>query len=150
MNPTEYLTYDERIARIGQLLSKGITLLLLDEAEERRRGLTSDANPSATAGVNGESKKATLAPQIADDVERSIYEFLTRVHSASPRDIMRGLELSKATAFRKLAHLCAANLISRSGNTSAIRYRLAPLVTKPQPGEGSVQECVVEGEPKQV
>lgn len=150
MNPTEHLSYAERIARIGQLLSKGITLLLLDEAEEKRRGVAAGANSGSAAGVNGSPKENDFVPNVDDDVERAIYEYLMRVHSASPRDIMRGLELSKATAFRKLAHLCEANLITRSGKTAAIRYRLAPLVTKPQPGESSVRELVVEAELKQL
>jgi hypothetical protein len=40
MNPHEYLTHEERIRRIGQLLSEGITPLL-EETEECRREIPS-------------------------------------------------------------------------------------------------------------
>jgi hypothetical protein len=131
MNPTEHLSYAERIARIGQLLSKGITLLLLDEAEEKRRGLAPDANSGSVTGANDATTGDACMPKIADDGERAIYEYLFRVHSASPRDIMRALELSKATTFRKLASLMMANLVVRSGKTSAIRYQVAPVGSAP-------------------
>lgn len=135
MNPTEHLTYNERIARIGQLLAKGITLLLLHEAEVKRRGLQVDAKTWSTAGRNEFPHGKAFMPDIDDDVEQSIYEYLTRVHSAAPRDIMRAFGLSKATVFRKLAHLAAASLVVRSGKTTAIRYRLSSFV--------SVSSCAV-------
>ena len=42
MNPTEYLTREERIQQIGELLAKGVTLMLIREAEARRTQLTPD------------------------------------------------------------------------------------------------------------
>jgi hypothetical protein len=127
MNPTEHLSYRERIERIGQLLSKGITLLLLDEAEEKRRGVTE----SSSDGGGNAPTVDVFAPKFTDDVERAIYDYVSRVRSASPRDIMRALELSKATTFRKLASLMMANLLVRSGKTAAIRYQLAPAGSAP-------------------
>lgn len=123
MNPYEYLTYGERIQRIGQLLAKGITLLLLEEAEQRRRGIPISG---------GETK-----PEIADETERAIFDYLTRVRSASPRDIMHGLQLRKSTVFRKLARLTAANLVERLGKTSATRYCVAPRGSNPIPEQSN-------------
>ena len=42
MNPTEYLSREERIQQIGELLAKGVTIMLIREAEARQ---AQEANP---------------------------------------------------------------------------------------------------------
>jgi hypothetical protein len=60
---------------------------------------------------------------ITNDGERALIRYLKRVGAASPRHIQSCLDLPKTTAFRKLALLVKANLIARTGRTTAIRYR---------------------------
>lgn len=128
MGYTDYLTREERIQRIGQLLSKGITLMLLREAEEKRM-----AEQQAPTGamdqlaLGSHSGSADEKVNRFDDDERKILEYLHRVRAASPRDMQRCLELSKATLYRKLRHLIEAKLVSASGRTTAIRYRWSGL-----------------------
>jgi len=125
MNPTEYLTYSERITRIGQLLSKGITLLLMEEDEEKRRAASVHKGNASPDRRDRENRvEQSRFGEISDDTERQILEYLNRVGKASPRDIQRALEIPKPTAFRKLARLAQIQLVVRSGKTTAIRYRL--------------------------
>jgi hypothetical protein len=124
----DYLSREERIARIGQLLAKGITLMLQREAAEKQ-----DAEPrlqrnaAGACGASAHSDNASPGPEIADDGEREIFNYLRRVGAASPRDIQRALDVAKVTAFRKLRSLVKAKLIARTGRTTAIRYRVIPL-----------------------
>ena len=125
MDDFSHLTRGERIERIGELLSKGITLLLLREAETRKLSLsrhTPTAPPDEVTG-NGDMQGAPLEP--LDETENTILEFLKRVGRASPRDLQRGLDLPKATLYRSLNRLVQAKIITRTGKTSAIRYTLA-------------------------
>jgi DNA-binding transcriptional ArsR family regulator len=140
MNPTSHLTYAERVQRIGQLLSKGITLLLLDEAEQKRTGTFSREAHSQESEL-----EEPIGPQITDETQREIFEYVRRVGKASPREIQRALEISKATVFRKLAQLTQAKLIIRLGKTTAIRYKLAADGRSPTPARCQKQRTIAAG-----
>ena len=130
----DYLSREERIARIGQLLAKGITLMLQREAAEKQDAESRlQRNTAGACGAAAHSENASPGPAIADDGEREIFNYLRRVGAASPRDIQRALDLTKATAFRTLARLVKASLIARTGRTAAIRYRIIPLRAKDAP-----------------
>lgn len=116
MNMTEHLTDKERMARIGQLLAKGITLMLMHEAEEKRQ-----AKEQAALAQEPPVAADTLAG--LDDDHRRILEFLLRVGKSSPREIQDSLEMSKATLFRRLRELQTAGLVERTGKSAAVRYR---------------------------
>jgi hypothetical protein len=126
MNPTEHLTRSERMQRIGELLAKGIALLLTMGAEEKRLA-ASQASTSAPGGLPSQvlNKTEPSSPMLLDDEKRRIVEYLMRVRKASPRYMQLCLDLAKATLFRCLKRLLEANLVVRSGKTAAIRYQLA-------------------------
>jgi hypothetical protein len=90
MRYTDYLTREERIQRIGQLLSKGITLMLLREAEENRV-----AEQQTPTGAVDQPALDSLSPSAGDKVdrldddERKILAYIQRVRAASPRDMQR-------------------------------------------------------------
>jgi hypothetical protein len=124
MGYTDYLTREERIQRIGQLLSKGITLMLLREAEEIR--VAERQTPTGAVdqpALDSQSPSAGDKVDRLDDDECKILAYIQRVRAASPRDMQRYLEISKATLYGKLRHLIDAKLVSASGKTTAIRYR---------------------------
>ena len=141
MNQTEHLTYKERIARIGQLLAKGVTLMLMCEAEERRQ-----AEAQASVKENPIAVAVSMAG-LGDD-HRKILEYLNRVGKASPREMQDALEISKTTLFRRLTELQEGGLVVRSGKSAAVRYRLSPQASRsakqtkasapsaPPPGQG--------------
>lgn len=117
MNMTEHLTDKERMARIGQLLAKGITLMLMHEAEEKRQA------EEAQAAAKVDSTVTAVTVDWLDDDHRRILEFLLRVGKASPREMQANLEMSKVTLFRRLRELQAAGLVERTGKSAAVRYR---------------------------
>ena len=91
-------------------------MLLRDVAEKQSAELRE--------GSNAEDVYSSASQVVVTDYgERALIKCLKRVEAASPRDIQRCLDLPKATAFRKLALLVKANLIARTGRTTAIRYR---------------------------
>jgi hypothetical protein len=124
MNEMNHLTRAERIQRIGKLLAKGVTLLLMREAEEKRlahrQALSPTVEESAISRANDPSGATVL-----DEDERRILDYLKRVKRASPREMQCCLDLRKATLFRKLKRLLEAKLVVYSGRTTAIRYQLA-------------------------
>lgn len=120
MHFTDHMTRAERIARIGELLAKGVTLMLAREARDKAESksvevLEQSSKPAKTAFC---TEHAT--PE--NEAETAILAYLRRVGSASPRDIQQALDLSKATAFRRLQRMTKTGLVVRSGQTSAIRY----------------------------
>lgn len=121
MNPTETMSREERISRIGELLAKGVALMLWRE-KESAAGCQAKAADSTTYGQRAAGDMKTEIP--LDSIERMIVDYLERVQFASPRDIQRSLNLPKTTVFRKLKRLSQTRILDCSGNTSAIRYRL--------------------------
>lgn len=139
---TEHLSREERIQRIGELLSKGVTLMLIREAELKRSSQV--AATSASGNGSADEPPAVPSPehQVAgdDDTARSILDFLRRVGQASPRDIQRNLDLPKSTLYRHLIRLVQSSLVVGTGKTSAIRYRLAE---PSNVSEVCVKPCVI-------
>lgn len=133
-----YLTREERIQRIGELLAKGISLMLQREAEEARNsGSQAPSNSAIAPAASVGNGNCSTATDLVDSDARAILDYFKRVGSASPRHIQRYLELSKATAFRRLDRLVKANLITRIARTTGIRYQLrksgTDLSNRPRP-----------------
>ena len=126
MNPTDHITRADRIQRIGELLAKGVALLLMREAQEDQPEASPlpGSAPDGLPNCSGTSDGAGCTT-LQDDTDCSILDYIRRVRGPSPRDIQRFLDLSKATVFRRLNRLAEAGLVIRSGSTTAIRYRLA-------------------------
>lgn len=121
MNLTAHLTHKERMARIGQLLAKGVTLMLMREAEAKRQA------EEAQAATKVDPTVTTATVDWLGDDHRAIVEYLNRVGKASPRELKDALELSRTTIFRRLRELQAAGLVARSGKSAAVRYQPTPL-----------------------
>ena len=117
MNLNIHMTRTERVQRIGALLSKGVSLMLLREAEAKRKA---EFIPTAPAAVEQAERVFD-----GDESETDVLKYISRVGSASPRDVQRGLSIPKTTAFRRLDRLVKAGCIVRTGKTAAIRYQLA-------------------------
>ncbi len=94
--------------------------MVFREAEEKRKA---NFIPSATAAVQQAERIVGC-----DETPSAIIRYIERIGSASPRDVQRGLDLPKTTAFRHLDRLTKAGIISRTGKTAAIRYCLKPVV----------------------
>ncbi len=126
MRYTDHLTREERLARIGALLAKGIYLMLSREAEEKRQLELQASASAADRGVpDSNNQTVTNGMSELDEDDRRIIEYLKRVGSASPRHMQGALSMSKATLFRRLTELLTAGLVVRSGKTTGVRYRLA-------------------------
>ena len=118
MNPTEHLSRQERIRRIAELLSKGITLMVM---REREAAAANAINPCASQGENGASSEALPM----DDTSEDIIAYLARVGPAAIREIHAALDIPTRTACRKLGQLHKCGLVERWGATTAVRYALA-------------------------
>ena len=90
MDTTEHMSREERIQRIGELLSKGVTLMLMREAEEKR-ATQAAAAPAGSNGAEVEAPDSCKGPVAGNETVRSILDYLKRVGQASPRDIQRSL-----------------------------------------------------------
>lgn len=125
MNYIDAMTRAERFTRIGELLAKGITLMLAREAQEKEDLETAEvlAQTSQSAKADAEME----ATPTEEDAGVPILGYLRRVGTASPRDIQLALDLPKATAFRRLDRLVKQGLVTRTGKTTAIRYRAVSL-----------------------
>jgi CRP-like cAMP-binding protein len=117
MNPTDNMSEEERLQRIAELLSKGITLMLMREAEGRSRPTGADAKRQTTA--------CRQAPVAGDPAGQAIVDYLFRVGTASPKQVQSNVGLTRSSACRRLGELEARGLIARNGRTRAVRYGLA-------------------------
>ena len=113
---------EERLARIGQILAKGVTLM----AERRGVEAAKQIKPNLDQGDSGEAKAVMGFFQDDVDTSLSIYAFIKRVGSASHQEIQRVLQISKATVCRKVNGHLDAGVITRTGSTTAVRYQIAP------------------------
>jgi hypothetical protein len=118
MNPTEHLSRQERIRRIAELLSKGITLMLM---REREAAAANTATPCTSEGEIGASSEALSL----DDTSKDIIAYLARVGPAAIREIHAALDIPTRSACRKLGQLRKCGLVQRRGATTAVRYALA-------------------------
>lgn len=120
MNPTKYLGEEERLGRIAELLSKGVTLMLIREAEAKRL----QSRTSVT------SETPSLPLDVAVSGNEAIMEYISRIGSASPKQVQSNLGLTRSSACRRLGELESRGLIVRTGQTRAVRYELAPGLTE--------------------
>lgn len=111
MHPYAHLTREERIRRIGEILSKGVTLYVLKQQEETRK-----------AGVD--QVVAKVEQSDADWITRGIVEFLKRVGWASPRDIRCHLDVAQRTCTRRLRAMLGAGTLETRGFTTGVQYRI--------------------------
>ncbi|MBM4148952.1 MAG: hypothetical protein FJ224_07900 [Lentisphaerae bacterium] len=114
MNPYEHLSREERLRRIGELLSKGVTRML--EAEK---------NAAQKAGEAAVAAKVEEAE--GDWITRGIVAYLKRVGPAMPADIRRGIALPKSTLFKRLKLLLAASVLTKTGYHRRVRYTAVPV-----------------------
>lgn len=111
MHPYEHLTREERIRRIGELLSKAVTLYVIKQKEDARK-----------AGVAQVAAKVEESG--ADWITRGIVEFLKRVGWATPREIRLNLDVAQRTCTRRLQALLASGVLESRGFTSGAQYRI--------------------------
>jgi uncharacterized membrane protein len=120
------LSRRERIQRMGELLSKGVNLMLSREAQgDSADAVIPQAGPSSPHPMTG----STLTPPLKEP-ELQILAYLQRVGGASPREVQSDLCISKATAFRALARMMHLNVVFRSGTTTSVRYQLTAVPLK--------------------
>lgn len=122
MNPfdrNQNLTASERIQRIGELLAIAVM---------RYRRLHPEEFPDRPRfGCSGRPETAASFDRgyfVSDESEKRILNYLSRIGAAAPRDFQVALGISRISVIRKLARLRAANLVTVSGKTRAIRYEL--------------------------
>jgi len=103
------MTSEQRMKRIGELLSKGVSLML---AQARK------------APKHQPISKKTLNPDEHDDISKIILLFIQKVGSASPRELESRLNLGRRTVLRHLKKLHKAEFLIKKGNTTATTYEL--------------------------
>lgn len=113
----------QRMNRIGELLAKGVALLLIKEAEQKRHIVQGPATPSRANGGD-ESANASGDNGGSADTENSVLEYLSRVREASPGEIQSALGLTRSTAYRTIDRLGEKGVVLRTGKTRSVRYRL--------------------------
>lgn len=109
---------DARMWRIGHILSKGISLMLAKETEEREAQAR-----NVLAMQFGKNNCEEQTTELCDD-SKAIMDYLRRVGPASPTNIWRYTGISRTTVFRRLKAMYSAGLLRKSGSTSAVRYAI--------------------------
>jgi len=112
MNPYEYLTREERIRRIGEILAKGIALMHAAQAEAARK--------AAEAPVVGKVEQ-----EERDWIIRAMVDYMKKSGWSTPREMVLNLDVKRTTLFRRLQDLRKRGLIESRGNTRGTQYRLA-------------------------
>jgi len=110
-HPYEHLSREQRIRRIGEILSKAVTLYVMKKRDAER-----------AAGVA--EVAATIQETDPDRVTRDIVEFLKRVGWASPREIRLRLDVSQRTCARRLRAMLAGGVLETRGLTTGTQYRI--------------------------
>jgi hypothetical protein len=108
--PRRHLNEEDRIRRIGELISKGI-LCSPALRDEYARGMSLPEKLNTV----GEQKSP----------EQRIVRYLVRANEASPAELCATLRLSRSTAYRALQRLLSEQRVVTDGRTSAVAYRLA-------------------------
>ena len=106
--------------------------MLAEESAFKSDFGTKEEKPTAEAVV---ATRNDGVVDTADEVEAAILNYLKRAGSVSPGDIQSALDLSKATAFRRLQQLVQTGTVTRTGKTASIRYRLAHKNTDKRQGQ---------------
>jgi DNA-binding transcriptional ArsR family regulator len=122
---TEHMSLADRFQRIGELLSKGITLMHMREADACPQQELADP-PVADNDLSGAKPCRKLLPEVTsgDETDISVMDYLTQVRSASPREIGQYLQVPRRTVSRRLQQLQVKGLVCRTGQTRSVRYRI--------------------------
>lgn len=105
-----HISKEQRMERIGELLSKGVAIML---ANENR-----DASAAAAP-----IRKVNLVN--LDATSRNILTFVQKVGCASPREIEHRLGIGRRTVLRKLKSMYESDILIKKGKTTSIRYELS-------------------------
>lgn len=110
----ESIDPEERMRRIGRLLCKAAILALArrDAEEEAMETRTGAGNPPATG------------QHPLTEEELDFLRYVRRAKGVAPREASRFWNVSRATAFRRLASLEKQGWIARKGATTATRYTI--------------------------
>ena len=111
MNEYELLTSEQRLQRIAELLSKAVTLYVLKEREAGRK--------VAAAGV-----VAKVEAEEDDWITRGMMSYMMRFGWATPQEMLRHLDVTRSTLFRRLRELRKRGLVESRGHTSGTQYRI--------------------------
>jgi len=111
VNPYEHLSQEERLRRIGELLSKGVTRML-----EAEKNAAQKAGEAAVAAKVEETE--------GDWITRGIVVYLKRVGWATPQQIGLALDVKRSTCFRRLKALLERGVLETRGQTRGAQYRI--------------------------
>ena len=104
-HPYEHLSREQRIRRIGEILSKAVTLYVMKQRDAER-----DAGVAEVA--------ARIQETEPDRITCDIVEFLKRVGWASPREIRDHLDVTQRTCARRLRAMMASGVLESRGLTT--------------------------------
>lgn len=112
MNQYDYMTHAQRMRRLGELCAKAVTLHVLAEREAGRK-----AQEAVVA--------TTVEQEEPDWITRGVVKYMKRCGWVSPREMLRYLEVTRTTLFRRLRDLRERGMVESRGNGRGIKYRLA-------------------------
>jgi len=116
--------------QIGHLLSKGISLMLSRQMQEREAAARSALKRLALEGDITEQAAGSCAPSELCDDSKAIVAYLKRVGPSMPVEIQRYAGIAKTTAFRRLRELQEAGIVRKTGSRKKVRYGVALSVVR--------------------
>lgn len=126
--PSDYesLSREERLRRIGAILSRVATRYLERERAEALRQsqvLSSQSDPASSAPTTEalSSNTPSLPPE-----EFSVLQRFVAFGEVIPREAMRFWSVSRTTAYRRLTRMQQDGWVERHGATTATRFRFTP------------------------
>lgn len=117
------LSREERLRRVGELLSKAVTLAQIREGPVQNP----DEEKLKTQNAEQPSLKlsATLVGPLRDD-DWQLLRKLAMLGEIAPREAMELWRVSRVTAYRRLVRLEKSGFLTKRGETTATRFYLTP------------------------
>ena len=111
MNEYDLLTREMRMQRIAALLSKAVTLSVLADRETGRNEAVVEVNTK-------------VETQDDDWISRGMVIYMERFGWATPREMLRYLDIKRTTMFRRLGELRKRGVVERRGHMHGTQYRI--------------------------
>ncbi len=106
VSSSQFLTHEQRLAKIGEILARGVANLLAEE----------DVEPQEQA-----PDRSSI---ILNEKEIEAFGLIRRFQGASPKEITERLGCSRSTASRTIQKWQEAGLVTSLGNTTSVRVQL--------------------------
>lgn len=123
------ISREERIRRVGEILSMGVTLMRINESKKElavSHLKTREARLIfiGSSQTSASSSRIPVPEGVSQDLAQNIVEFLESVGEATPQELQNRFSLTRSKTYRVLKSLRESGQVKNFGNTRSIKYQL--------------------------